>query len=108
MKRFHVRVTAAAHRDLRAAYRYIHRNSPTNAVRWREGFLEAGRSLELFPERCPLALEADTVEFEIRQLVYGNYRILFTIQEQTVVILHLRHAARDAANRTDLDPPSAN
>jgi plasmid stabilization system protein ParE len=106
MKCFKVRVSAAAKSEMRAAYCYIRRNSPANAVRWREGLLDAGNSLKDFPERCPLALEQHSSEFEIRQLVYGNYRLLFTILDDTVVILHIRHAARQPMCPEDIVPPA--
>jgi plasmid stabilization system protein ParE len=46
------------------------------------------------PARYPLAPENEEHANEIRQLVYGRYRILFTIQPGRVVILHVRHGAR--------------
>jgi plasmid stabilization system protein ParE len=49
--------------------------------------------LERFPRRCPLAAESGA-ELEIRQLVYGAYRALFTIAKDTVYVLHIRHGAR--------------
>jgi plasmid stabilization system protein ParE len=46
------------------------------------------------PARCPLAPENEDHPKEIRQLVHGRYRILFTIEPGRVVILHVRHGAR--------------
>ena len=60
--------------------------------------LDAAATLEAFPGRCRLAPENGPFEFEIRQLLYGNYRLLFTVRDDTVVILHVRHrAAMDEA-----------
>jgi hypothetical protein len=46
-----------------------------------------------------MAPENDEFEEEIRQILYGKrqhrYRILFTIREQTVIVLHIRHGARE-------------
>lgn len=108
MKRFRVRISAAAHKDLRAAYQFIRQNSPANAARWREELLQTCRSLESFPHRCPLAREARSFETEVRQLLYGNYRILFTIEERAVVVLHIRHSARQYMAPDDLSPPDLN
>ncbi len=51
------------------------------------------------PARCPLAPENDEFEEEIRELLYGKrqhrYRILFTIRGETVIVLHIRHGARE-------------
>ena len=57
-------------------------------------------SLAEFPKRCPLAPENSAFPFEVRQLLYGKkphiYRILFTIEDQTVYVLHIRHGRRAA------------
>jgi plasmid stabilization system protein ParE len=46
------------------------------------------------PARCPFAPENEDHTQEIRQLIFGRYRVLFTIQPGRVVILHVRHCAR--------------
>jgi plasmid stabilization system protein ParE len=43
-------------------------------------------------------------EFEIRQLLYGNYRLLFTVRDDAVVILHVRHGAREWMKPEDVVP----
>jgi len=80
--------------EIEQAFLYISQQSPLNAIRWYNGCLETIYSLADFPQRCALAPEAGTFHYEIRQLLYGNYRILFTIRGSTVHILHVRHAAR--------------
>ncbi|MEM7590942.1 MAG: hypothetical protein AAF383_05385 [Cyanobacteria bacterium P01_A01_bin.83] len=38
--------------------------------------------LENFPKRCPLALESQYLDIEVRQLLYAKkYRILFSINQ---------------------------
>ncbi len=49
------------------------------------------QSLTTLPLRCPLAPENDFFEEELRHLIIQNYRILYTIAENTVYILHARH-----------------
>lgn len=50
------------------------------------------------PSRCSLAFENSFCDEEIRQLVYGKgrnaYRILFTIVDDSVQIIFVRHAAQ--------------
>jgi len=45
-----------------------------------------------------LAPENEVFDFEVRKLLYGKrphvYRILFTIENETVTILHIRHGRR--------------
>ena len=62
--------------------------------------------LALFPEACTLAPEDDAVSFEVRQKLYGNYRILFTLQDQRVIVLHVRRAARLPLEPEDVRNPS--
>jgi plasmid stabilization system protein ParE len=51
--------------------------------------------LEKNPLRCSLAAESVFFEEEIRQLIYGKYRILFTVEGKTVFVLRVRHSARE-------------
>ncbi len=67
-------------------------------MRWFQGLREAVASLAHSPQRCALAPENATFPFEVRQLLYGRkphvYRILFTIEGDTVYVLHIRHGRR--------------
>jgi plasmid stabilization system protein ParE len=73
-----VEITALAEADLAAIYQRIWEDSPTRAAEWRGGLLQAAQALEQLPLRCPLAPESGAA-LEIRQLLYGRYRVLFTI-----------------------------
>lgn len=42
------------------------------------------------PLSCQFAPESNSSEFEIRQLIYGRYRILFTVEEDVVLVLYFR------------------
>lgn len=71
------------------------------AERWQEGLENAASSLADFPRRCPLAPEHDVFDVEVRQLLYGTYRLLFGLRDtdddgeyDTVRILHVRHASQ--------------
>jgi plasmid stabilization system protein ParE len=68
-------------------------------VRWFRKLREEIASLSELPHRCPLAPESQEFPFEVvRQLIYGQkphlYRVRFTIEADTVVVLHLRHGRR--------------
>lgn len=68
------------------------------AEKWFVGLMSAINSLSRFPKRQPLAPESEAFDVEVRQMLYGRgrgqYRILFTVKEKTVHVLHIRHAAR--------------
>ena len=92
--------------ELEEAYCWIAERSPENAARWFNRFLDALDTLNEHPQRCGLAPENDYVEQEIRQLLYGKrsgvYRALFTVREQEVRVLHIRHAARKTMTPDEL------
>ena len=92
--RYDVVIIAEAEEDLEEAYRFIREDSPTRAKRWRESLLARAKSLSAFPGRCAIAPESFALGVEVRQLVVGNYRVLFTIDGSTVTVRHIRHAAR--------------
>jgi plasmid stabilization system protein ParE len=96
--KYRIEISAEAQADLRDAYLWIYRDSPVSAAHWREKLLNTIQSLSELPLRCELAAESDYFQREIRQLLYGKrrgvYRILFTIEQDVIYILHIRHAAR--------------
>ncbi len=89
-----VRLTREAKEQIAAISAYIAQDSPTNARRWRQRIREHIRSLKTFPERCEVAFRAQDVGRDIRHTFYGVYRILYTIDNDTVVVLCVRHGAR--------------
>jgi plasmid stabilization system protein ParE len=95
-----VEITALAEADLETIYQRIREDSPTRAAEWRQGLLQAAQALAQFPHRCPLAPESGAA-LETRQVLYGRYRVLFTITGETVYILHLRHTARQPLTADD-------
>jgi plasmid stabilization system protein ParE len=96
--RYKVLITPRALEDLRAAYHWIASRSPERAVAWYEGFIAAIDSLAMHPLRCGIALENGSMPAELRQLIYGKrggrYRAIFSIKENVVRVLHIRHAAQ--------------
>ncbi|HZO30164.1 MAG TPA: type II toxin-antitoxin system RelE/ParE family toxin [Chloroflexota bacterium] len=63
----------------------------------------ADTTLEEFPRRCPLAPENDDFDVEIRHLLYGEFRILFTVDDNVVRVLHVRHGARSSVTPGELE-----
>jgi plasmid stabilization system protein ParE len=98
MKQRTVIVELPAQQDIEAAYLWIAERDSEAADRWFNSIYDTIRSLELFPERCPLAPESRFFDREIREAFHGRrqykYRILFTVSEVEVHILHVRHGAR--------------
>lgn len=87
---FRVEITEPAELDAKEAVRWISQYSPEKATLWYFDFLEAADSLQDFPFRCPTAPES-TAECELRHLLFGKYRMIFFIDDESVFILHVRH-----------------
>lgn len=92
---FKVTVEKEAEEDMKETARWIAQYSPEKATLWYFDVLEAIESLENFPARCPLAPESKKFGAEIRHLIFGKYRILFIIEDETVYVLRIRHQAQD-------------
>ena len=96
--KYRIQIQPSAIQEIEDGYAWIFKDSPEYAKRWRERLLATLQTLRVDPDRCPLASENDYFSEEVRQLLFGKrigvYRILFTIADDTVAILHVRHAAR--------------
>lgn len=105
MKRWRVIVELPAQRDIAKARLWLAEREPDAADRWFDSIYDTIGSLEIFPERCPLAPESKTLRLEIRELFHGRrqhkYRILFLVTEDEVHILHVRHGARLALGESE-------
>jgi plasmid stabilization system protein ParE len=95
MKSYCVEPTDKALVDAGETCFWITEQSEGAALRWYEGLMKAFRSLEKNPLRCPPAPESVFFEEGIRQLIYGKYRVLFTVEGETVYVLRVRHSARE-------------
>jgi hypothetical protein len=97
---FRVETSEAFEHEVEALLEWLtsSRNAGETDVRWFLALREAVESLSMFPARCPVAPENASFPFEVRHLLYGRkphlYRILFTIEGETVYVLHLRHGRR--------------
>jgi plasmid stabilization system protein ParE len=101
---FRVEITEDAENEARAILEWlISRHAGETGLRWFQGLEEAIASLSELPQRCPVAAENSWFPFEVRHLLYGRkpnvYRVLFTIQGETVYFLHIRHGRRQPLKR---------
>jgi plasmid stabilization system protein ParE len=101
--RYRVELSARAEADLKEAYAYIRQHGPANPEAWKAGLDEKLTSLEAMPERCGVAPESRFARVEVRQTFYANFRILFTIRDQGVFVVTIRHGARRFLGRTEID-----
>lgn len=82
--------TPEADQDRRTIRTYITKENPFAAVRMDRLFLEAAADLAHFPQRGPTGLVPGTREL----IPHANYRLVYEVEEDTVWILALVHAAQ--------------
>lgn len=97
---YRVIIEPTAEIEIRQAVRWLAANrSHTVAVRWLGGIQTKIQTLRKLPLRCPLAAENDKFPEDIRELLFGKaknrYRIIFTVRNDAVHVLYVRHGAQD-------------
>ena len=68
---------------------YIAKDSPSAATKWVETLFEKITLLNSSPQQGRIVPE--TQQKEIRELIYGNYRIIYRLKNNTISILTIRH-----------------
>jgi hypothetical protein len=82
-----------------SAFRWKTSHSVRVAARWLAGLEKAIAKLSKLPELHPVAEEeSEVLGITLRQMIYGRkpgtYRLLFSIEGDTVVLHEIRHSAR--------------
>ena len=78
--------------DLRLIHDYISKDSKRYAVRFIEKLFERVDQLKSFPKSGRVVPELNLES--IRELIEGNYRIVYKISANQVAIIRVHHAAR--------------
>ncbi len=68
---------------------YISRDNPTAAEKWIDTVFSKVEQLKSFPESGRIVPEINSKDF--RELIYGNYRIIYRAEKTQVSILAIRH-----------------
>jgi toxin ParE1/3/4 len=68
---------------------YIAQDNPVAAEGWMNTIFEKVEELKKFPESGRIVPETDNKT--IRELIYGNYRIVYRLEEKRISILTVRH-----------------
>jgi plasmid stabilization system protein ParE len=105
--KYQVRLSDKAYRDIEQILAWFFDQRAMSAGRrWERDFRSRIRKLSRNPHRCPLAPESESLAMPVREVHFGRrpgvYRVFFEIKEREVVILHIRHSARDFVSRDDL------
>jgi plasmid stabilization system protein ParE len=96
---FRVEPTAQAQQDLEDILEWLlEQGAGETGLRWFFKLEEAIASLSLACSPLPACPGEQGLSFEVRQLMHGRkphqYRVLYTIDGNTVGVLHIRHGRR--------------
>lgn len=83
--------------DLESIRDYIRRDSEYYATRFVERIIEAVENLEKFPEIGRNVPEAENEN--IREILFYNYRIMYRVETERILILTVIHGARDLSQK---------
>jgi plasmid stabilization system protein ParE len=105
--KYKVSLTVRAEQDRDRAFDWYTANySNSFAARWLDGVTRAMYSLARDQYRCSKAAETSRFPFELYELLYGRrrgkHRILFRVEQDVVLVLHIRHSARRDLTEDDL------
>ncbi len=74
---------------------FIALDKPLVALNWQRDIREKIKTLTTFPKRCSVAPESKHLDFEVRHLLIGEYRVLFYIEGNTVKLLDFKGGAQN-------------
>jgi plasmid stabilization system protein ParE len=99
MDEYSIVFAPSAAEDLENIVEWLHENAPEKTSEWLKLLKADIDTLTSLPERCPYAPENGLWgEEELRQLLFqsypSKYRVIFTVDQTTVRILHIRHGSR--------------
>jgi addiction module RelE/StbE family toxin len=91
--------TKQALSDLEAIGDYIARDSPAIAQLFVNRIINSVIRLESFPQSGRIVPEAKRET--IREVIFRNYRIVYSLEDETIYILTIFHASKLATNLID-------
>jgi toxin ParE1/3/4 len=68
---------------------YIAQDKPSAAINWIDTVFSKVESLALSPEMGRVVPEIGNIQF--RELIYGNYRIIYRFYKKQISVLTIRH-----------------
>ena len=69
---------------------YIAQDNPVAAIKWVDTLFEKVSLLKSLPETGCIVPE--THRDDIRELIYGNYRIIYSVDKKRICVLTVRHS----------------
>ena len=100
--RYVVQPTPRTTADLNGIYDSLSEYSEPAAERTCDLIKDGIRGLADFPRRYAIARESAGSSVEIRQLIVGNYRVLYQIVMGQVMVMRIVHASQETLRPMDL------
>lgn len=97
-----IHLSRQARRDIEEAYLYIRQDAPDRAESWRARLQSAIQSLRIFPQRHAVVFDSAAAGREVRQMTFGVYYVLYSVDDDRVDVLTVRHGARRPLGPTEL------
>jgi toxin ParE1/3/4 len=92
--------TLSALLDIDAIAVFINRQSPSYARTFAKRLSDAAEALEAFPRRGRLVPELERKGIrDVRELLFQNYRIVYSVKGSGIVVLGVWHEAVDIRRR---------
>jgi toxin ParE1/3/4 len=76
---------------------YIAGDRPLAAASWRNGLIEIADRLSVFPRSGRMVPE--TGKPELREVIYADYRVIYLLRGEQIIVLAVRHARRRLKKR---------
>jgi toxin ParE1/3/4 len=88
-------LTRRARRDIEEITAFIARDDPARALSFADELLAACRSAAEFPGKGRIVPELRALGvMDVREIIHGNYRLVYHASGESVVFIHIFHAAR--------------
>ena len=106
---YRVEIARNAELQLEELYLWVVARAPTQGAAWFNRLEKTILSLNLSPERCPIAAESFNPDLPVRVLNFGRsphvYRVFFTVDEpaNVVRVVHVRRGARQRPTPGELN-----
>ena len=80
------------------AARYIAGDRPAAAAKWIDELFDAVSDLKTFPHKGRMVPEVGRTE--IREVLFGQYRVIYRLEENRLFVLTVRHQRRHFSEST--------
>jgi toxin ParE1/3/4 len=79
------------------AARFIAADRPAAAAKWIDGLFDTVARLSAFPDKGRMVPEVGRAD--VREVLYGKYRVVYRLEEKRLFVLTVRHQRRDFSER---------